>query len=236
MGGESSHTLANVPGRILAMGGGALLDSAAVLEDYLLELSPARRPRVCFLATAVGDRAERIELFYLAFRGRGCDATHVELFGMPERPAEAVAASDVVYVNGGNSANLLALWRLHGVDAAVREVWQRGGVLAGWSAGAICWFEDAPTDSFGPRLRRLGDGLGILQGSFCPHYDSEPERRRAYTRLVADGMPAGYAADDDCGLVFEDGGLREVVAQRDGARGYRVGPEGEDPLEARLLA
>jgi dipeptidase E len=224
-----------VRGRILAIGGGALLDSTSALEDYLLELSVARRPRVCFLATAVGDHAERIELFYLAFRGRACDATHVELFGKPERPAEAVAASDVVYVNGGNSANLLALWRLHGVDAAVRQVWERGGVLAGWSAGAICWFEDAPTDSFGPRLRRLDDGLGLLPGSFCPHYDSEPERRGAYTRLVADGMPAGYAADDDCGLLFEGTDLREVVAQRGRARAYRVGPEGEAPLEARQL-
>jgi dipeptidase E len=222
-------------GRILAIGGGALLDPSSRLEEYLLELAEAARPRVCFLPTAVGDRAERVELFYDAFRGRACEATHVELFGVPERPAEAVAAADVVYVNGGNTANLLALWRLHGIDAAVREAWERGAVLGGWSAGGICWFEDAPTDSFGPRLRRLADGLGFLAGSFCPHYDSEPARRKAFAQLVADGMPAGYAADDDCGLLFEAGELREVVAQRAGARAYRVGPDGVEPLEARRL-
>ena len=217
------------------MGGGALLDPASALENYLLECAEVSRPRVCFLATAVGDSAERVELFYEDFGGRACEPTHVALFGVPEQPSEAVAASDVVYVNGGNTANMLVLWRLHGVDAALREVWERGGVLAGWSAGAICWFEDAPTDSFGPQLRRLADGLGFLSGSFCPHYDGEPERRPAYTRFVADGMPAGYAADDDCGLLFEGRELHEVVAQRDGARAYRVGPEGEQALEARLL-
>ena len=217
------------------MGGGTRLDVDARLEDYLLDLAPVRRPRVCFLATPVGDQAERIEAFYDAFRDRPCSPTHVELFGTPERPGDAVAASDVVYVSGGNTANALALWRLHGIDAALREAWERGAVLAGWSAGGICWFEDAPTDSFGP-LRRLRDGLGFLRGSFCPHYDSEPERRDAFVRLVADGMPAGYAADDDCGLLFEDRDLRDVVAQREGARAYRVTAEGEQPLEARLLA
>jgi peptidase E len=155
---------------------------------------------------------------------------------MPERPAERVAAADVVYVNGGNTANALAIWRVHGVDRALREVWQRGGVLGGWSAGAICWFEDSVTDSFGPELRRLGDGLGFLSGSFCPHYDGEPERRPAYTRLVRDGvLAAGYAADDDAGFHFEGTELREVVSQRDGARGYRVTAAAEEPLEARLL-
>lgn len=222
-------------GRILAMGGGNLLSARSTLEELLLELGGTARPRVAFLPTAAADSGERIALFHDAFRGRACAAEVVTLFGMPERPAERVAAADVVYVSGGNTANALALWRVHGIDRALRDVWERGGVLGGWSAGAVCWFEDAPTDSFGPRLRGLSDGLGFLKGSFCPHYDSEPERRRAYSRLVSDGMQSGYAADDDCGLIFEDGELREVVAQRDGARAYRVTPDGEEPLEARLL-
>ena len=108
-------------------------------------------------------------------------------------------------------------------------------MLAGWSAGANCWFEDCVTDSFGPRLRALGDGLGFLRGSFCPHYDAEPERRDVYRELVANGFPPGYAADDDAALVFEGGELREVVAQREGARGWRVSRDAEEPLEARLL-
>ncbi len=223
-------------GRILAIGGGNVLSPSSKLEELLLELSGKSRPRVAFLPTAAADSGERIALFHDAFRNRACEPDVVTLFGMPERPAERVAAADVVYVNGGNTANALAVWRVHGVDVALRELWERGGVLGGWSAGGICWFEDAPTDSFGPQLRRLGDGLGLLPGSFCPHYDGEPARRPTYTRLVADGMASGYAADDDCGLLFEDGELREVVAQRAGARAYRVTQDGEEPLEARLLS
>ena len=221
-------------GHILAIGGGAILDPSCPLERYLLELAGVARPRVCFLATAVGDQSERLLGFYQAFAGRGCKLAHVELFGRPEAPAERVAEHDVIYVSGGNTANLLALWRLHAVDGAVRSVLERGGVLAGWSAGANCWFEDSVTDSFGP-LRALQDGLGILPGSFCPHFDGEAERRPTYTRLVRDGMKAGYGVDDDAALVFGGGELVEVVSQREGARGYRVTAEGEEPLEARLL-
>ena len=118
---------------------------------------------------------------------------------------------------GGNTANALAIWRVHGVDVALREAWERGAVLGGWSAGANCWFEDSVTDSYGPRLRELGGGLGFLAGSFCPHFDGEPERRPTYTRLVRDGvLPPGYAADDDAAFHFEGTELREVVTQRDG--------------------
>lgn len=224
-----------MPGQVLAIGGGPLLDAKAPLERLLLELSPVRRPRVCFLATAAADRPEQIERFHDAFGARPCKPFHVELFGVPDEPAARVATADVVYVNGGNTANALAVWRVHGVDRALREVWERGGVLGGWSAGAICWFEGSVTDSFGP-LRQLDDGLGLLPGSFCPHYDGEPERRPTYTRLVREGVLApGYAADDDAAFLFHGTEVVEVVCQREGARGYRVTAEGEEPLEARLL-
>ena len=223
-------------GHVLAIGGGTLLDPSSTLEGLLLELAGVARPRVCFLPTATADSAERIELFYDAFRSRACEPSHLKLFGMPEEPAAHVAAQDVMYVHGGNTANMLAIWRVHGVDRALREVWERGGVLGGWSAGANCWFEDSVTDSFGPTLRELGGGLGFLPGSFCPHYDGEPERRPTYTRLVRDGVLApGYAADDDAGFHFEGTELHEVVSQRAGARGYRVTADGEEPLEARLF-
>jgi dipeptidase E len=225
-----------VSGHILAIGGGGVLTPGSKLEELLLELSGMARPRVVFLPTAAADSGERIALFNDAFRGRPCEPEVVTLFGMPEGAAERVAAADVVYVNGGNTANALAIWRVHGVDLALREVWERGGVLGGWSAGGNCWFEDSVTDSFGPSLRPLGDGLGFLTGSFCPHYDGEPERRPTYTRLVGDGvLAAGYAADDDAGFHFVGTELREVVSQREGARGYRVTAEGEEPLEPRLL-
>ena len=223
-------------GHVVAMGGGALLSPSSKLEDLLLELSGRARPRVVFLPTAAADSAERIALFEEAFGARDCETDVVTLFGMPERAAERVGAADVVYVNGGNTANALAIWRVHGVDLALRDVWERGGVLGGWSAGGICWFEDGLTDSFGPWLRPLNDGLGLLDGSFCPHFDGEPTRRPLYLRAVRDGaLPPGLAADDDAALVFEGTELREAVAQRDGARCHRVEADGETPLETRLL-
>jgi peptidase E len=223
-------------GHILAMGGGDVLSPGSKLEDFLLELSGKPRPRVVFLPTAAADSDERIELFLQAFQARDCDAEVVTLFGMPESPAQRVAAADVVHVNGGNTANALAVWRVHGVDEALGEAWGRGAVLGGWSAGANCWFEDSVTDSYGPTLRELGGGLGFLAGSFCPHFDGEPERRPTYTRLVREGVLApGYAADDDAAFHFEGTELREIVGQRDGALGYRVTSAGAEPLETRLL-
>jgi dipeptidase E len=220
-------------GRILAMGG---IAGGSALEGFLLELAAVTRPRVCFLDTPSAHDPESLELFYDRFRERDCEATHVQLFGVPDAPAERIASADVVYVSGGNTANALAIWRVHGVDRALRDVWERGGVLGGWSAGGICWFEDGLTDSFGPALRPLRDGLGFLPGSFCPHFDGEPERRPTYTRLVADGaLPPGLAVDDDAALHFVGTELREVVSQRAGARAYRVTAAGEEPLETRLL-
>ena len=138
-------------------------------------------------------------------------------------------------MSGGNTANALAIWRVHGVDAILREAWEAGIVLAGASAGMICWFECSVTDSYGA-LAPLHDGLGFLAGSACPHYDGEPERRPTYTRLVADGFPPGLAADDGVALHFDGTELAEVVSWRPDARAYRVGPDGETPLEPRLLA
>lgn len=221
-------------GHIVAIGGGSLLDPDSKLEGLVLELSGAEHPRVCFLATAVADHSERVLGFYQAFGTRPCTPTHLELFGRPDSPAARLDDQDVIYVSGGNTANALALWRVHGIDTALRAALERGAVLAGWNAGANCWFEDSVTDSFGA-LRGLADGLGFLGGSFCPHYDSELDRRPIYRRLVANGMAPGLAVDDDGALVFHDGELQEVVSQRAGARGYRVTSDGEEPLEARLL-
>jgi dipeptidase E len=223
-----------VSGKILAIGGGDLAGSP--LEDFMLELAGVPRPQVCFIGTASAHKPEYLDTFYDSFRRRTCEPTHLELFGVPEDPAQQIAHQDVIYVGGGNTANMLVIWRVHGIDVALREAWERGAVLAGWSAGANCWFEDSVTDSFGPRLRALGDGLGFLPGSFCPHYDGEPERRPTFTHLVREGeLTPGYAADDDAAFLFEGTELREVVSQREGARGYRVTAEGEEPLEPRLL-
>src|ERR671937_688425 len=139
-------------------------------------------------------------------------------------------------VCGGNTANMLAVWRVHGFDRVLREAWEAGVVLTGWSAGMICWFEASVTDSFGPQLEGMRDGLGFLAGSACPHYDGEELRRPVYTKLVADGFPPGVAADDGVGIHFVGTELAEVVSVRNGAGAYRVGPGGDEQrLGARLL-
>jgi dipeptidase E len=225
-----------MPGQILAMGGGGfMLDPRSPLDDFLLELSGVERPRVCFLPTPAGDSDRAIAAFFEAFAARDCEPSCLRLFGTPERPAERLAEQDVIVVSGGNTANALVLWRLHGVDAALRAAWERGAVLGGVSAGANCWFECCVTDSFGPGLRPLHDGLGLLPGSFCPHYDGEELRRPIYRRLVDEGLPAGFAADDGVALHFVGTELREAVASWPGARAYRVEPGGETPIEPRLL-
>jgi len=219
------------------MGGGGFLagDPRSRLDALLLELAPSASPRVAFLPTATGDSDRAISCFREAFTGRGIAVDVVEVFGIPDRPGERVAVSDVVYVAGGSTANLLALWRLHGIDAALRTAWERGAVLGGVSAGANCWFEASVTDSFSAALDGLRDGLGLLSGSFCPHYDSEDRRRPVYEALVRDGFTPGLACDDGAAAVFEGASLREIVADRPNARGYRVTAGGSEELGTRLL-
>lgn len=216
-------------------GGGFLADPSSVLDDHIVSLSPATRPRVCYIPTPAGDSDRSIAAFFEAFSRLDCEPSCLRLFGTPERPIEHLARQDVLYVSGGNTANALTIWRLHGVDRALRDAWDRGAVLGGVSAGANCWFDCSVTDSFGCELGPLREGLGILPGSFCPHYDGEKRRRPVYRALVDDGFPAGYAADDGAALHFVGTELREVVASLPGAKGYRVEPDAETPLEPRLL-
>jgi dipeptidase E len=223
---------------IVAIGGSG--ETGGPLNRFLLGLARQARPRVCFLATAVGDEPGAIVAFYERFPAHACEPSHVELFGVPRADVrEHLLAQDVIYVSGGNTANLLAVWRVHGVDAIVREAWERGIVLCGPSAGGMCWFEGGVTDSFGSQLAPLHDGLGFLAGTFCPHYDSEPGRRPTYERLVSEGFPAGIAADDAVGVHFVGTELREVVSEREGSGAYRIevsdGAVRETPLAARVL-
>ena len=238
-------------GLILAMGGGgfSMEPDNPLLDDYLLSL-PARRsgaaglPRVCFVPTASGDSEGYAECFIEAFAGRA-ETSVLPLLRHGDVPGgdvrAHVLAQDVVYVGGGSTANLLAVWRLHGLDAVLAEASEAGVVLAGISAGMNCWFESSVTDSFGP-LAPLRDGLGFLAGSACPHYDGETDRRPAYLDLVGTGaLPSGYAADDGCALLFEDGALVEAVSSRPDARAYRVhlagdGLDAEDAVEAPEVA
>ena len=218
-----------MPGQILACGGVSL---GSRFDDLVLERSG---PRVCFVPTASTHPETRLVSFYESFAGRA-EASHVVFNPWPRQDLrEHVLAQDAIYVAGGSTANMLAVWRVHGFDTLLREAWERGALLCGWSAGMICWFEAGVTDSFGPELEGMRDLLGFLPGSACPHYDGEKRRRDVYRQLVADGFPAGYAADDGAALHFVGTELREVIAVREGARAYRVEPGAETPLEPGLL-
>ena len=153
----------------------------------------------------------------------------------PENLRELALSSDAILVCGGNTANMLAVWRVHGFDAILREAWEAGVLLTGWSAGMICWFEAGVTDSFSPRLDGMRDGLGFLAGSACPHYDGEELRRPVYTRLVRDGFPAGIGLDDDVAAHYVGTELREIVTARPDGGAYRIGQDGEESLPVRRL-
>lgn len=228
------------PPRILAIGGGGLGD-ASVIDRHVIDMSERDTPRICLLPASGPAASEQIARFYDVFGGRA-EPSHLPLDGASNPPdliRRHLLAQDVVYAGGGGLLDVLSRWRAHGVDGVLREAWRSGVVLAGTSAGAICWFEAGVTDSFREELDGL-DCLGFLPGSSCPHYDGEETRRPAYHRLVRDGFPSGYAAGDGCGLLFRDTELAEVVSERDGARAYRVelveGEVAETPLEARRLA
>ena len=218
-------------GHVIAMGGFALR-----LVERMLELTGKARPRLLYLPTAMGDTHARIAEFYEWSRGLEAERDHLRLYGVPDDPRGRVAAADAILVSGGNTANMLAVWRVHGVDRALREAWQSGTVIGGHSAGANCWFEACITDSYGPVLQPMNDGLGLLPGSFCPHYDGEADRRPTFTRLVRDGVvPPGLACDDGAAAWYEGTTFRSIVAGIPGAGGYRVTPEGEEPLPTTLL-
>jgi dipeptidase E len=231
-------------GFIVALGGGGFSTEPdnPLLDRHVLSLSRgADQPRVCFVPTASGDNADYRARFHEAFGRLGAVTSELLLFDREVEDLRAfVLAQDVLYVGGGNTAALLAVWRVHGLDRVLPEALEDGVVLAGISAGMNCWFEASVTDSFGvDRLDPLHDGLGLVGGSACPHYDDEPLRRPTYRKLVAGGFPPGHAADDGVALVFEDGRLAEVVSSRPDAHGYRValrdGVVAEDPLPARFV-
>ena len=226
-------------GAIVGMGGGGFSEEPdnPLLDRFVLSLARRERPRVCFVATASGDSEGYVARFYRAFAEHDCRPGDLGLFDRRAGDLRRfVLEQDVVYVGGGNTASLLAVWRAHGLDAILREALNAGAVLCGVSAGMNCWFDASTTDSFGPELAPLRDGLGFVAGSACPHYDGEPQRRPLYQELVAGGFPAGYAADEGAALHFDAAGaLFQAVASREGARAYRVERGADGFAEERAL-
>jgi dipeptidase E len=223
---------------IFAMGGGGFTmePENPSLDEYVLSLAPVREPRICLLPTAGGDSDDQIHRFYTAFRDRLCEPSHVSLFRLGALPvplSERLLAQDIIYVGGGSMVNLLALWHAHGLDEILREAWHGGVVLAGISAGSMCWFQHGITKSSGAPAP--SPGLGFLPGSNSVHYDGEPERRPVYLAAVQDGtLPAGYGVQDGVGLLFRGTRLAEVVSSQPQARAYRVASGDGGPLEHEL--
>jgi dipeptidase E len=224
--------------QIFAMGGGGFTmePSNPLLDDFVLSLTRAGEPRVLFLPTASGDTTAQINAFQARFADRLCVAEHLSLFRLRDakRPlAEIVLDQDIIYVGGGSMRNLLAIWRAHGLDRLLAQAWQRGTVLAGLSAGAMCWFEGGVSRSSGPPEAIAG--LGLLEGSLTVHTDGEPERLPVYLASVRDGtLPGGWALDDGVGLLFAGQRLQRVVSSRPGAGAQRVDQVAGELVRARL--
>ncbi len=194
-----------------------------LLDRYILGLSKKKTPQVCFVPTASGDSDRYIVRFYSAFVQLPCTPSHLSLFSPPTADLRSfVLDQDIIYVGGGNSKNLIALWKEWGLDDILREAWESGVILSGLSAGSICWFEEGVTDSIPNHLTRL-QCLGFLKGSNCPHYDGESQRRPSYHRLLSAGLISeGYAADDGVGLHFIEDKLEKIVSSRPHAKAYRL--------------
>jgi dipeptidase E len=229
--------MSNTKGQIVAFGGGgfAMEPDNPLLDDYALSLAASTCPRVCLVPTASGDSTAWIDRFYERFDDGRCEPSHLGLFNRSVTDLyDHLAAQDVVYVGGGNTVNLLAVWRAQGLAEVVPALLARGTVFCGVSAGALCWFRHGITDSYGPGLNPLHEGLGFLPGSFCPHYDSDPRRPAAFAEFVASTGHPGLAAEDGVGLHYVDGRLLRVVSSRPHASAWRVEPAEEGVRVTRV--
>ncbi len=223
--------------QIVAFGGGgfSMESGNPLLDDYVLGLTRAERPRVCFLPSASGDADHYIVRFYRAFSAHRCEPTHISLFRREQGPADLrrhLLSQDLIYVGGGSVISLLGVWRAHGIDTILREAWEAGVILCGLSAGSLCWFAEAVTGFHGAPQRL--EGLGLLPFSNCVHYEPGSERREGYHRFLREGMRGGYAAEDGAALHFTGTELSRVVSSRVHARGYRLDFSGQRVVEMQI--
>ena len=219
------------------MGGGGFSMEAgnALLDDHALALTGVECPKVCFLPTASGDADHYIVRFYRAFAAGRCQPSHVSLFRRDGGAGDLAAhlmQQDLVYVGGGSLISLLGTWSAHGIDLMLRAAWEKGVVMAGLSAGSLCWFDHAIT-AFHGESRKVRC-LGFLPFSNAVHYDDKPERRAAFLEAIADGMPPGYGIGDGAALHFVGPELANVVTSRPHANAFRVAPDGADVIETEL--
>ena len=218
-------------GQIIVMGGGGFTmePDNPLLDRYVLAATGKAYPRVCFVPTAAGDAAGYVDRFADAFPEELCERSWLSLFSRKvDDLAEFLGEQDLVYVGGGNTVNLLAVWRAQGLDRALPAALAAGTVFCGVSAGALCWFERGITDSYGPDLKPLLNGLGVLEGAFCPHYDSDWRRPEEFRAFVARHGGPAVAAEDGVALHYVDGRVARVVSSRPEALAYRFERRGEE--------
>jgi dipeptidase E len=227
---------------IVAIGGNSFPKGTLTpIQRYVLSLARSKTPHVCFIPTATGDAQAVIDGFYSAFGSAPGELSHLTLFDNTTLDVEAFLVSqDVIVVSGGNTRNMLLLWEAWGVDKAIRAAWDNGTVLAGQSAGALCWFEAGITDSYPQQYREI-DGLGWVRGSFCPHYDSEPGRKPVLEQLISGGkLPAGYAVEDDAAVHLRDSRLVTALSQKVGKSAFAARAENGaltlERLDARFVS
>jgi peptidase E len=223
---------------IFAMGGGGFTmePTNPLLDDFVLSLATTATPRVLFLPTAAGDTNAQINAFQARFAARACVPEHLSLFRLADvkRPLEEIVlGQDIIYVGGGSMRNLLAIWQAHGLDRLLIRAWYQGTVLAGLSAGAMCWFEAGITCSSGPPEAIAG--LRLLPGSLTVHADGEPARLPVWLESVRrGGLPGGWAVDDGVGLLFRGRRLQRVVSSRPGAAALRADAIAGELVRERL--
>ncbi len=224
-------------GHIIALGGGGFsVGKSRAVDRYVLRQARRARPRVAFVGTASGDAESYVTRFMDAFAGLDCEPTHLPFFRRTPELRDFVLGQDVIYVGGGNTRSMLAVWSEWGLPELLREAWRAGCVLAGISAGAICWFGQGVTDSGADTLDAI-DGLGFLPGSCCPHYDGEVDRRPGYRALLESGKIApGLAIDDEAAVHFVGEELLQVVCTETGSRAYRLELDGTTARETALPA
>ncbi|WP_025783369.1 peptidase E [Sporosarcina sp. D27] len=227
--------------QIIALGGGgfSMEPDNPLLDLYILKQAKRANPHICFIPTASGDSDNYISRYYDFFNQQECQPSHLSLFEPPTRDFESfILEKDIVYVGGGNTKNLLALWKEWDLDEILRKAWNQGVILTGLSAGSICWFEEGVTDSYGDGLEPI-QCLGFLNGSNCPHYDGEIERRPAYHELIeSNKIQSGFAADDGVAIHYKDQEISKIVSSRTNAKAYRVSFENsviETELQTEFL-
>lgn len=224
--------------QIIAMGGGGFSQEPEnpLLDTYILQQSHAARPKVCFIPTASGDAEGYIQRFYRAFSVYDCVPSHLSLFqNTPKDLEDYLMEKDILYVGGGNTKNMLLLWKAWNVDKYIRKAWENGVILAGLSAGSICWFQEGVTDSLPGELTRL-ECLGFLQGSSCPHFDGEVDRRSSYHRLLQEQkIGSGIAMDDGVAVHYLEDQIFRVISSRTLAKAYQVSYVSQQVIESEII-